>query len=77
MLDVGCYGQVMYSDLGSTGTAKTPPYPYRVPCGYGYCRGTAACVPPAYLFSAKKKKIPVRFWYGSGPVRGEAKTASF
>ena len=52
-------------NLGSTGTAKTPPYPYRVPRGYGYCRGTAACVPPAYPFSAKKNN----FWYGFGTGR--------
>jgi hypothetical protein len=31
--------------------AKTPPYPYRVPRGYGYCQGTAACVP---VFGQKK-----------------------
>jgi hypothetical protein len=55
--------------LGSTSTAKTPPYPYRVPRGYGYYRGTAACVPPAYLFSAKKKN----FRYGSGQFRYGAK----
>ena len=57
-------------NLGSTGMAKTPPYPYRVPRGYGYCRGTAACVPPAYPFSAKKKNISgtVLVRVGSGPV---------
>jgi hypothetical protein len=51
--------------LGSIGTAKTSPYPYRVPRGYGYCRATAACVHPAYPFFAKKKKFPVRVWYRS------------
>uniref|UniRef100_A0A2N9FRC9 CASP-like protein n=1 Tax=Fagus sylvatica TaxID=28930 RepID=A0A2N9FRC9_FAGSY len=62
------FGSLSYSDLRafSTGTAKTPPYPYRVPRGYGYCRGTAACVPPAYPFSAKKKN----FRYGFGTGRG-------
>ncbi len=44
----------LWKDQGSTGTAKTPSYPYRVPRGYWYCRGTIACVPPAYSFSAKK-----------------------
>jgi hypothetical protein len=41
------------------------------------------CTPGVPVFS-QKKKFPVRFWYGSGrvgsgtgPVRGEAKTASF
>ena len=53
--------------LGSTGTAKSPPYPYRVPRGYGYCRGTAACVPPVYPFLAKKK-IP-----GTGRDKTEPK----
>jgi|UniRef100_A0A2N9J4C5 hypothetical protein len=48
--------------------AKTLPYPYRVPHGYGYCRGTAACVPPAYPFSAKKKK-KFRYGFGTGRVR--------
>uniref|UniRef100_A0A2N9FZU4 Uncharacterized protein n=1 Tax=Fagus sylvatica TaxID=28930 RepID=A0A2N9FZU4_FAGSY len=54
------------SYFGSTGTAKTPPYPYRVPRGYGYCRGTAACVPPVYPFSAKKKYF--RYGFGTGRV---------
>ena len=61
--------KIKHWNLGSTGMAKTPPYPYRVPRGYGYCRGTAACVPPAYPFSAKKKNFLVRFWYGSGRVQ--------
>ena len=61
--------KIKHWNLGSTGMAKTPPYPYRVPRGYGYCRGTVACVPPAYPFSAKKKKFLVRFWYGSGWVQ--------
>uniref|UniRef100_A0A2N9J4X1 Endonuclease/exonuclease/phosphatase domain-containing protein n=1 Tax=Fagus sylvatica TaxID=28930 RepID=A0A2N9J4X1_FAGSY len=42
--------------------------------GYVYRRGTAACVPQAYPFSAKKKisgTVLVRV--GSGPVRGEPK----
>uniref|UniRef100_A0A2N9EZL7 protein-serine/threonine phosphatase n=1 Tax=Fagus sylvatica TaxID=28930 RepID=A0A2N9EZL7_FAGSY len=74
-------GRVNYR-LGSTGTAKTPPYRYRVPRGYGYCRGTAACVPPAYPFSTKKKKFPVRFWYGLGRFwygsgTGRSQNASF
>ena len=73
-------------DLGSTGTAKWASYLYRVLRGYGYYRGTAACVPQAYLFSAKKKKIlgtvlvqirsksgTGRVGSGTGPVRGEPK----
>ena len=74
----------MAIDLGSTGMAKWVPYLYRVPRGYGYCRDTTACVPQAYPFSAKKKKIPgtvlVRVRsrssmgrVGSGQVRGEPK----
>uniref|UniRef100_A0A2N9GSV3 Uncharacterized protein n=1 Tax=Fagus sylvatica TaxID=28930 RepID=A0A2N9GSV3_FAGSY len=45
--------------------------------------GVPLCTPGVPVFS-QKKKFPVRFWYGSGrvgsgtgPVRGEAKTASF
>ena len=61
--------------------AKWMPYPYRVPRGYGYCRGTAACVPQAYPF-LPPKKIPGMGWVGSGTgwVRAGPKlsqTASF
>ena len=45
--------------------AKWVPYPYRVPRGYGYCRGTAACVPQAYPFLPPKKISR----YGLGRVR--------
>jgi hypothetical protein len=57
---------------GSTGTTKTPPCPYQVPRGYGYCRGTTTCVPPAYPFFTKKKKKN----YGTGrvgPIQGGIK----
>jgi hypothetical protein len=38
----------VFDKQGSTGMAKRPLYLYRVPRGYGYCRGTAACVPPGF-----------------------------
>ena len=57
--------------------AKTPPYPYRVPRGYRYCRGIAAYVPPAYPFLAKKKTFPVRVWYGSDRDKTEPKQHRF
>ena len=49
---------------------KWAPYPYQVPRGYGYCWGTAACVPQAYPFLSKKKFSGMgQIRVGSGPIR--------
>uniref|UniRef100_A0A2N9FI07 Uncharacterized protein n=1 Tax=Fagus sylvatica TaxID=28930 RepID=A0A2N9FI07_FAGSY len=60
---------------GSTSTAKTPPYPYRVPRVVRILPGYRCMRTPGVPVFGQKKNFPVRV--GSVPVRGEAKTASF
>ncbi len=51
------------------------PYPYRVLLRYGYSRGTAACVPPAYPIFSKKKFS--RYGLGTGEAESSQELRRF